>query len=195
MPPKVCWETFFNPSWILKTAGLHEAKSAIVDVGAGCGTFALAAAGLTRQQVIAIDIEQPLLDALTRKAKADDLDIEKPTLRDVMMDGTGLPWMCIPISCCCLELRPFRQLLHSMSRIRIGDFSIKFQCGGIENIIFGNTLSIMGLAETRSPTLKTCCLRFLTKSAVRCPEFAYQTAASQKDCNYNSLILLESVII
>jgi SAM-dependent methyltransferase len=102
MPPETYWKTFFNPSWILKTLGPHEAKRAIVDVGAGYGTFALAAAGLTRQQVIAIDIEQPLLDALTRKAKADGLDIEKPTLRDVMMDGTVLPWMGIPILFCSL---------------------------------------------------------------------------------------------
>jgi 2-polyprenyl-3-methyl-5-hydroxy-6-metoxy-1,4-benzoquinol methylase len=62
MPPEAYWETFFNPPWILKTPGLHEAKSAIVDVGAGYGTFALAAAALTRQQVIAIDIVQPLLN-------------------------------------------------------------------------------------------------------------------------------------
>jgi hypothetical protein len=112
MPPEAYWKTFFNPSWILKTPGLHEAKSAIVDVGVGYGTFALAAAGLTRQQVIAINIEQPLLDALRREAKADGFDNEKPMLRDVMMDGTGLPWMGIPISCCCLivTLQPITRI-------------------------------------------------------------------------------------
>jgi SAM-dependent methyltransferase len=203
MPPETYWKTFFNPSWILKTLGPHEAKRAIVDVGAGYGTFALAAAGLTRQQVIAIDIGQPLLDALTRRAKADGLDNEKPMLRDAMMDGTGLPWMGIRISCCSLivtiqpitRIAPFPVIIafyvENSNRRFLNQTAMRWNR---KHEIWQHRIN-HGLAETRSPTSKTCCLRFLIKSAVRCPEFAYQTADAQKYCNCNSLILPESVII
>lgn len=91
MPPKVYWETFFDPSRILNTLGLHHAEGPVVDVGTGYGTFALAAARLTRQQVFAIDIEPDLLEALASKALTDQLDNVKPMLRDVALEGTGLP--------------------------------------------------------------------------------------------------------
>lgn len=91
MPPKVYWETFFDPCQILKTLGLHHAEGPVVDVGTGYGTFALAAAHLTGQQVFALDIEPDLLEALASKARADQLDNVKPMLRDVAFEGTGLP--------------------------------------------------------------------------------------------------------
>ncbi|MDQ2764685.1 MAG: class I SAM-dependent methyltransferase, partial [Pseudomonadota bacterium] len=91
MPPESYWETFFNPTEILTTLGLHCATGPVVDIGAGYGTFTFAAARLTGQPVIALDIEPPLLEDLARKARAENLDQVRPILRDVMRDGTGLP--------------------------------------------------------------------------------------------------------
>jgi SAM-dependent methyltransferase len=91
MPAEAYWETFFDPPCILKTLGLHRAKGAVVDVGAGYGTFTLAAARCTKREVVAIDIEPPLLDALVSKARAEGLNNVTPMPRDVVLEGTGLP--------------------------------------------------------------------------------------------------------
>ena len=91
MPAENYWDTFFDPPRILKTLGLDRAEGAVVDIGAGYGTFTLAAARCTNREVFAIDIEQPLLDALAAKARAEGLSNVRPVLRDVMLDGTGLP--------------------------------------------------------------------------------------------------------
>jgi ubiquinone/menaquinone biosynthesis C-methylase UbiE len=91
MPPEDYWGSFFNPPRILEALGLHRAEGAIVDVGAGYGTFTLAAARITGQPVVAIDIEPHMLELLTRKAARDGLDNVMPVLRDVTLQGTGLP--------------------------------------------------------------------------------------------------------
>jgi SAM-dependent methyltransferase len=90
MPPEAYWDTFFDPSQILTILGLHHAEGPVVDIGAGYGTFTLAAARLTGRPVIAIDIELSLLEALARKARADKLDNVQSIQRDVVLEGTGL---------------------------------------------------------------------------------------------------------
>lgn len=91
MPAEDHWNTFFDPPRILKTLGLDRAEGAVVDIGAGYGTFTLAAARCTNCEVFAIDIDQPLLDGLAAKARAEGLSNVRPALRDVMLEGTGLP--------------------------------------------------------------------------------------------------------
>lgn len=90
MPPEDYWDSFFNPPAVLESLGLHQAEGAVVDVGAGYGTFTLAAACLTGQPVVAIDIEPELLDALAAKATREGLVNVRPLLRDVTLHGTGL---------------------------------------------------------------------------------------------------------
>jgi SAM-dependent methyltransferase len=91
MPAEDYWQTFFDPPRILKNLGLDRAQGAVVDIGAGYGTFTLAVARCTSREVVAIDIEQSLLDELDAKAQAAGLANVTPVLRDVMRDGTGLP--------------------------------------------------------------------------------------------------------
>lgn len=91
MPSENYWETFFNPPTILESLELHRAEGLVVDVGAGYGTFTLAVARLTRQQVLAIDIEPEVLELLAAKAEANGLDNVKTVLRDIVVEGFGLP--------------------------------------------------------------------------------------------------------
>lgn len=91
MPSETYWNSFFDPPAILAALGLHRAQGAIVDIGAGYGTFTFAAARLTGQPVVAIDIEGELLDALAAKAAREGLGNVRPVLRDVTLNGTGLP--------------------------------------------------------------------------------------------------------
>lgn len=91
MPAEDYWDTFFDPPRILKSLGLDRAEGAVVDIGAGYGTFALAAAHCTDREIVAIDVEQSLLDGLATKARITRLANVTPVLRDVMRDGTGVP--------------------------------------------------------------------------------------------------------
>jgi SAM-dependent methyltransferase len=91
MPPENYWDTFFDPPELLETLGLHRAEGVVVDVGAGYGTFTLAAARLTGQPVVAFDIEPHLLKSLARKAACGGFANVRPMLRDVATEGTDLP--------------------------------------------------------------------------------------------------------
>src|SRR3954470_23131444 len=91
MPAEDYWDTFFDPPRILKSLELDRVEGVVVDVGAGYGTFTLAVARCTDREVVAIDIEQHLLDEVAAKARAAGLANVSPVLRDVMRDGTGLP--------------------------------------------------------------------------------------------------------
>jgi len=91
MPPEPYWRSFFEPTGILTRLGLHHAAGPVVDIGAGYGIFTLAAAHLTGQPVVAIDIEPALLDDLARRADAAGLGTVQTMLRDVAREGTGLP--------------------------------------------------------------------------------------------------------
>jgi 2-polyprenyl-3-methyl-5-hydroxy-6-metoxy-1,4-benzoquinol methylase len=76
---------------------LHCAEGAVVDVGAGYGTFTLAVARVTWQNVFAIDVDARLLDTLASKAHRDGLNNVTTMLRDVTLEGTGLPDVCADI--------------------------------------------------------------------------------------------------
>ncbi len=92
MPAEEMWSTFFDPPGILAQflppapAELH-----IAEFGSGFGTFTLPAARHTRGTVHAFDIEPALIALLAERARAEDLPNIRPTLRDFVADGTGLP--------------------------------------------------------------------------------------------------------
>lgn len=70
--------------------GLDQAEGSIVDISAGYGTFSLAAALITGQPVVAIDIDASLLQALAVRAMHKNANLQT-IVRDVVADGTGLP--------------------------------------------------------------------------------------------------------
>jgi len=92
MPEEAYWSSFFDPDAILCTLGLDKAKGTVVDVGCGYGTFTLPAAKLTPQRVIALDVEPLLIERLTSRALAANLQhLIEARHQDVAAHGLGLP--------------------------------------------------------------------------------------------------------
>lgn len=61
MPDEMLWDTFFNPTEILKQLDVNEDVTALLDIGCGYGTFLVPAAHIVKEVVIGIDIEHAMI--------------------------------------------------------------------------------------------------------------------------------------
>ena len=68
----------------------HEQAGPLLDVGAGSGVLAIAAAGLGFAPVLALDNERESVAAASENAAANDVEIE---VRRFDLRSQGLPWM------------------------------------------------------------------------------------------------------
>jgi ribosomal protein L11 methyltransferase len=77
---------------LLELAGnaSHEQAGPLLDVGAGSGVLAIAAAGLGFAPVLALDNERESVAAASENAAANDVEIE---VRRFDLRSQGLPWM------------------------------------------------------------------------------------------------------
>lgn len=74
-----------KPAETLKRIGLRE-NHVLCDIGAGSGVFTLAAAGITKNKVYALEIDEEMLAIIGEKAKAEGLDnIEPIKVQDVIL--------------------------------------------------------------------------------------------------------------
>jgi len=85
------WEGFFDAPHILRQPGFGEIDGDVVEFGCGYGTFTVAAAGMTRGTVLALDIEPEMVEATALKARELGLQNVRVVLRDFVAEGTGLP--------------------------------------------------------------------------------------------------------
>jgi SAM-dependent methyltransferase len=90
MPDQKMWESFFDPPTILRKLGLDRDCRTVVDFGSGYGTFALAAARITRGVVHAVELNPEFVAECTRRAQAAGLDTVRCVQRDFVRDGVGL---------------------------------------------------------------------------------------------------------
>jgi SAM-dependent methyltransferase len=91
MPEQDQWEAFFDPELILDELGLTAACADVVEFGCGYGTFTLAAASRIRGTLHALDVEVEILAAAAARATECGLPNIEFTLRDFVIDGSGLP--------------------------------------------------------------------------------------------------------
>lgn len=94
MPDRVFWESFFEPSEILRLLSF-PATGDVVDFGCGYGTFTLAAAALTTGTVYGIDIDPEMVRATKNGAQHAGLANVRVIERDFVTYGADLP----PESC------------------------------------------------------------------------------------------------
>lgn len=90
MPLETQWHSFFDPIAILTRLGVPDVRGTIVDVGCGYGTFTCAAARLSGQRVVALDIEQDLVDALDQRCRAEGLDRVEARQCDITSEDSGI---------------------------------------------------------------------------------------------------------
>jgi len=63
----------------------------VVEFGCGYGTFTIPAAKLASGRVFALDVEPEMVAVTTRKAEAAGLSNVVGSIRDFLVDGTGVP--------------------------------------------------------------------------------------------------------
>lgn len=90
MPDEEMWSGFFAPDQILKVLGLDQDVHDLVEFGCGYGTFTLAAAKMISGTVHGLDIEPEMVAAVAEKCQAAGLNNVRATLRDFVVEGTGL---------------------------------------------------------------------------------------------------------
>lgn len=91
MPDEEMWEGFFDPAAILERLGVKDGVGDIVEFGCGYGTFTLAAACMATGTVHALDIEEGLVALVREKCRAAGIGNVSATLRDFVLEGSGLP--------------------------------------------------------------------------------------------------------
>ena len=91
MPAEQMWATFFDPEMVLRRLGLAAQCRDAVDFGCGYGTFSVPAARIVSGVVHALDIDPAMVAATRAKAEAAGLMNVRPTVRDFVAQGTGLP--------------------------------------------------------------------------------------------------------
>jgi len=90
MPDPQTWESFFEPSRVLRRLGFSSRTEDAVDLGCGYGTFSIPAAQLTSGTVHAFDIDREMIAATDTKARRLGLSNVMAVERDCMAEGTGL---------------------------------------------------------------------------------------------------------
>jgi SAM-dependent methyltransferase len=90
MPDPHLWESFFEPSGILRRLGFSHSIEDVADLGCGYGTFSIPAAQLTSGTVHAFDIDPNMVAATDGKARSLGLTNVAAVERDFVAEGTGL---------------------------------------------------------------------------------------------------------
>jgi len=90
MPNRQTWETFFDPPQIITTLGVTAKTGNVAEFGCGYGTFTFPAAKTISGIIYTLDIEPELIQAVSEEAKRQNLRNVNATLRDFVVEGSGL---------------------------------------------------------------------------------------------------------
>jgi ubiquinone/menaquinone biosynthesis C-methylase UbiE len=92
MPDEERWSAFFDPDLILSELGLEPSAKGVVDMGCGYGTFAIPAARrISGGRVLAVDIDEQMVEACQTKIKEAGLTNISCQQRDFVTYGICLP--------------------------------------------------------------------------------------------------------
>ncbi len=89
MPESAYWESFFDSARCLKILGLQPDAEWVADFGCGYGTFSLPAAQMIQGRVLALDLDQKMLDHISGEAAQANIQNIDFVLRDFIAQGTG----------------------------------------------------------------------------------------------------------
>jgi len=90
MPEAETWEGFFNAEKTLRLLGLNSCAGDVADLGAGYGTFALAAARIASGTVHAVELSPELAGGIAARARLEGLTNVRPVARDLEEEGSGV---------------------------------------------------------------------------------------------------------
>jgi len=91
MPEEAYWESLVDPNGTLTTLAVDGTISNAVELGCGYGTFTIPAARRIRGTLTTFDIEPVMVARTTERAAELGISNVHAMVRDVLLDGFGLP--------------------------------------------------------------------------------------------------------
>lgn len=91
MPPQDYWETLLEVPTILDAFALGAQTGDVAELGCGYGTFTVPLAARIHGTVNALDLEPAMVETTQARAAAAGLDNVCARVRDVLIDGFGVP--------------------------------------------------------------------------------------------------------
>ena len=91
MPDESMWEGFFDPEAILRTFGIDDGVTDLVEFGCGYGTFTLAAARMVAGTIFALDIEPEMIALVREKCRRVGIVNVQAMVKDFVAQGSQLP--------------------------------------------------------------------------------------------------------
>ena len=93
MPAQAYWETLLDVPFILDAFGFiaDSATGDIAELGCGYGTFTIPLAQRIRGTVHALDLDPAMVATTSARAISSALPNVRASVRDVLLDGFGLP--------------------------------------------------------------------------------------------------------
>lgn len=91
MPDEGMWSGFFSPQAVLTKMAVTTGMAGIIDLGCGYGTFTIPAAQMhATSEIVAMDIENEMIETVQRKAREKNLKNIVAVQRDFILKGTGI---------------------------------------------------------------------------------------------------------
>lgn len=91
MPDEIYWNSLFNIPGIVDWLEIEKIADPVVEIGCGYGTFTVPIAKETKTKVYSFDIDSEMLASAQKNVLAAGLPNVQFFLRDVLVEGTGLP--------------------------------------------------------------------------------------------------------
>jgi len=91
MPAQTYWETLLDVPLILDAFGFTASTGDVAELGCGYGTFTLPLAQRIRGTVHTLDLDPAMVALTTARASAASLPNVLASVRDILLDGFGLP--------------------------------------------------------------------------------------------------------
>lgn len=90
MPHEEMWNNFFKAENILKELELQKSFDDVAEFGSGYGTFTIPAAQMVKEKTLAFDIEDEMINSVSRKIEKLNIENVELIKRDFSKDGSGL---------------------------------------------------------------------------------------------------------
>lgn len=90
MPEKEYWENLFNIQLILEKLEINNNINSLVEFGCGYGTFTIPSAKLINGNIIALDIDQKMINITNNLLKEKNIKNVIIKKRDFIKEGTGI---------------------------------------------------------------------------------------------------------
>ena len=90
MPDESVWNDFFDIQKIFSAFGIDRSVNDVVEFGSGYGTFTIPISSRIAGKIIALEIEDQLVNQLRAKVQSENINNIRVLKRDLITEGSGI---------------------------------------------------------------------------------------------------------